>query len=674
MVSCTTVLMDPVRGEPAFVLLRGPEEGRRRLGTASPALHAGPLGLAAIGDQFSSFSEVGRGGGAHMRSVGSSADPERFDISAYSDLDAQEVRYSFRNDCTQSDLGRRSDASRPSSFATDFSGLAAQASRGDDFFTEDVGDSMSVHSVSSYDARLSEAASYTGGNSSFRGWCRESRPVDYRGVGGAATPTLRTEGLRHGWPDTALEDCGERLTECSRRSFSPPGTPGSQRASFQRDTPARVSFGGESRASFAEGAPGRGSSARHSWRTFSSMGEPALDHVEGAVWLLGARAEAPRPSGAAPRPLPAAEAPPSLRAGPDVGRSWTSAWPAGLEGGLGRGSFSAGAVEPGAEPGTRGLQAEMSLLEELPGFCYLKPGGRAAPEFSTLPPPKAVLPQVPSWPAPAPGKWPMQEGSAGHLPPDPSSSAIYVSRRLARNSPTLTGLIGSEPEQQAQGTSPLFARGTPLAAPPLVAAPWHSALPRSAVGDSDHAPLQGHASAVPASGPASDGGVSYASKRGAKAKARGISNVMRPAPVGSMRTLMVRNIPVRYTQDMLLKEWPNHGSYDFLYLPICIDRKRNGSFCFINFVSEALADEFRARWQKQRLEHYSARKPLDISPAAVQGRDENLMQIVKNKTCRLKNPHFQPAIFNGPERISMEEFLLSLGVAPKGNEPQSQQG
>lgn len=124
---------------------------------------------------------------------------------------------------------------------------------------------------------------------------------------------------------------------------------------------------------------------------------------------------------------------------------------------------------------------------------------------------------------------------------------------------------------------------------------------------------------------------------------------------------MVRNIPVRYTQDMLLKEWPNEdGMYDFLYLPICIDRKRNASFCFINFVSQECANEFQRMWHKKRLLNYSTRKPLDVSAADVQGRDENLLQILRNKTFRIRNIHFQPAIFQGPERVGMEDFLEEL--------------
>lgn len=146
----------------------------------------------------------------------------------------------------------------------------------------------------------------------------------------------------------------------------------------------------------------------------------------------------------------------------------------------------------------------------------------------------------------------------------------------------------------------------------------------------------------------------------------GSTGVVERVASGEVRTLMVRNIPVRYTQDMLLKEWPSQGSYDFLYLPICIDRKRNASFAFVNFTSAEAALAFQARWQKQRLEQYSSRKSLDISPADVQGRDENLLQIVRNKTFRIRNLHFQPAIFIGSERISMEDFLVSMNWQSKG--------
>eukprot|EP00913_Durusdinium_trenchii_P004244 g3935.t1 len=181
-------------------------------------------------------------------------------------------------------------------------------------------------------------------------------------------------------------------------------------------------------------------------------------------------------------------------------------------------------------------------------------------------------------------------------------------------------------------------------------------------------------------------------------------------------TLMVRNIPVRYTQDlfswvdlstkeicvfceskalaillradgscqeMLLKEWPNRGTYDFLYLPICIKKKCNTSFAFINFISSELAREFAQRWHHERLLFFSARKPLDISLADLQGLEKNLLQCMNNKslfcsytalgstvcssanstqprTSRIRNIRFQPAVFKGSERVSVESVMKDL--------------
>lgn len=125
-------------------------------------------------------------------------------------------------------------------------------------------------------------------------------------------------------------------------------------------------------------------------------------------------------------------------------------------------------------------------------------------------------------------------------------------------------------------------------------------------------------------------------------------------------TLMVRNIPVRYTQEMLLKEWPNKGTYDFLYLPICIKKKCNASFAFINFLTPEAAQAFAEKWHHERLVFFSSRKPLDISLADLQGLEKNLLQCMNNKTSRIRNVRFQPAVFKGDERISVDEVLQEM--------------
>lgn len=123
---------------------------------------------------------------------------------------------------------------------------------------------------------------------------------------------------------------------------------------------------------------------------------------------------------------------------------------------------------------------------------------------------------------------------------------------------------------------------------------------------------------------------------------------------------MVRNIPAMYTQDMLLQEWSNDGTYDFLYLPFNCAMNKNLSYAFVNFVSQADALAFMARWQKKRLARFSSKKPLNISFAAVQGRDNNLRQSKKKRVRRIRQQG-QPIVFEQGERVPLTAALAALG-------------
>jgi hypothetical protein len=120
---------------------------------------------------------------------------------------------------------------------------------------------------------------------------------------------------------------------------------------------------------------------------------------------------------------------------------------------------------------------------------------------------------------------------------------------------------------------------------------------------------------------------------------------------------MVRNVPIRYTQDMLLAEWPHDANYDFLYLPFCFKTRKNLGFAFVNFSTPEHAQAFCARWHKQRLRNHDAKKPLDIREADLQGRFHTILRLTKRKACRIKNSHFKPVIFAGRERITMEFYM-----------------
>lgn len=131
---------------------------------------------------------------------------------------------------------------------------------------------------------------------------------------------------------------------------------------------------------------------------------------------------------------------------------------------------------------------------------------------------------------------------------------------------------------------------------------------------------------------------------------------------GGPTTLMIRNIPSPYTPDGLLQEWPNNGTYDFLYLPYSSRLQRNLTYVFINFTSPQAAQDFKCQWQKMRLFSFGALKPLNVGVADVQGRDENLRQLRKKRLLRTKVKQCQPIVFRDGARISLDEALEDLNA------------
>jgi hypothetical protein len=85
-----------------------------------------------------------------------------------------------------------------------------------------------------------------------------------------------------------------------------------------------------------------------------------------------------------------------------------------------------------------------------------------------------------------------------------------------------------------------------------------------------------------------------------------------------------------------------------------METRRNLSYCFLNFTSEAAAFSFVRRWQKQRLPHYSSRKPLNISFADVQGLADNLRQLQK-KRVNLEQCHAM--VFENERRVSLKDAM-----------------
>jgi len=96
---------------------------------------------------------------------------------------------------------------------------------------------------------------------------------------------------------------------------------------------------------------------------------------------------------------------------------------------------------------------------------------------------------------------------------------------------------------------------------------------------------------------------------------------------------MLRNIPNKYTREMLVKQLNQDfkGRFDFVYLPIDFKNKCNVGYGFVNFRTSASCDEFIARYDgvdvRKCLPGLNSKKVAGVTPARVQGLEENVRRL-----------------------------------------------
>jgi len=126
------------------------------------------------------------------------------------------------------------------------------------------------------------------------------------------------------------------------------------------------------------------------------------------------------------------------------------------------------------------------------------------------------------------------------------------------------------------------------------------------------------------------------------------------AGAGGHTTVMLRNIPNRYTRDMLTERMDASykGQYDFVYLPIDFNSKCNMGYAFINFGTAASAaafmHEFHGKRTKIVLPGFSSAKVCEVSYARVQGRDANMENLRDEKFVEKlsERPEWQPLFYD----------------------------
>jgi hypothetical protein len=94
-------------------------------------------------------------------------------------------------------------------------------------------------------------------------------------------------------------------------------------------------------------------------------------------------------------------------------------------------------------------------------------------------------------------------------------------------------------------------------------------------------------------------------------------------------TLMIRNIPGKYSQNDLMNDLKATGfgnSYDFLYLPIDKGTASNVGYAFVNFMDPAVAARCIKSFEGHRFNRHqrTSTKLARISVAHLQGLEKNL--------------------------------------------------
>ncbi|XP_010248730.1 PREDICTED: protein terminal ear1-like [Nelumbo nucifera] len=128
-------------------------------------------------------------------------------------------------------------------------------------------------------------------------------------------------------------------------------------------------------------------------------------------------------------------------------------------------------------------------------------------------------------------------------------------------------------------------------------------------------------------------------------------------------TVMIKNIPNKYSQALLLNMLDNHcihcneqigdgddqplSSYDFVYLPIDFNNKCNVGYGFVNLTSPQATWRLYKAFHLQPWEVFNSRKICEVTYARLQGL-EALKEHFKNSKFACETDEYLPVVFSPP--------------------------
>ncbi|GLT60283.1 hypothetical protein SLA2020_330550 [Shorea laevis] len=142
----------------------------------------------------------------------------------------------------------------------------------------------------------------------------------------------------------------------------------------------------------------------------------------------------------------------------------------------------------------------------------------------------------------------------------------------------------------------------------------------------------------------------------------------------SRTTLMIKNIPNKYTSKMLLAAINEHcqGTYDFIYLPIEFKNKCNVGYAFINMIDPQQIIPFHKAFNGKKWEKFNSEKVALLAYARIQGKAA-LIAHFQNSSLMNEDKRCHPILFHtdGPNAGDQEPFPMGTNIRSKPGKPRT---
>ncbi|XWS68739.1 hypothetical protein CRYUN_Cryun04dG0117600 [Craigia yunnanensis] len=128
-------------------------------------------------------------------------------------------------------------------------------------------------------------------------------------------------------------------------------------------------------------------------------------------------------------------------------------------------------------------------------------------------------------------------------------------------------------------------------------------------------------------------------------------------------TLMLKNIPNKYTSKMLLVaiDERHRGTYDFIYLPIDFKNKCNVGYAFINMIDPSQIITFYQAFNGKKWEKFNSEKVASLAYARIQGKAA-LVAHFQNSSLMNEDKRCRPILFNTDGPNAGDQVPFPMGV------------